>query len=73
MDTGLTPLGSAGQVAQGAGVAAVVEPPRLEPWEVEALKKLRLLRQAGKPAILYLTESGAIQFFRGERAGVIVP
>ena len=45
----------------------------LAPWEREALHKLRLLRQSGKPAILYVTDSGAILVFRGEPAGRIAP
>lgn len=48
------------------------EPP-LAQWEKDALAKLRLLRQTGKPAILFITESGAIQLYRGERAGLVMP
>jgi hypothetical protein len=45
----------------------------LAAWERDVLHKLRLLRQTGKPAILYVTDSGAILVFRGEPAGRIAP
>jgi len=45
----------------------------LAAWERDVLHKLRLLRQSGKPAILYVTDSGAILVFRGEPAGRIAP
>ena len=63
MDSTL-PVGKIVVLPPGQGVS-------LEPWERDALTKLRLLRQLGKPAMLYLTESGAIQVFRCERAGLI--
>lgn len=42
-------------------------------WERDALRKLRLLRQGKKPAILFMTPEGALQIFRGEMAGVVAP
>lgn len=52
-------------------LAEPVELPPLAAWEREALRKLRLLRQSRKPAILFVTENGAIQVYRGERDGLI--
>ena len=45
----------------------------LADWERSALTKLRVLRQARKNAILWVTDAGAILVFRGEQAGRIAP
>ena len=57
-------------------VAPLPEPLALTPlaaWERDALYKLRLLREAGKPAILWMTADGIILVYRGEVAGRIAP
>jgi len=40
-------------------------------WERDALAKLRILRSAGKPAILFMTEDGVILAFEQKKAGRI--
>lgn len=47
----------------------VPDPDGLTEWERKLLDKIRLLRSAGKRAILEITEQGIILVFVLERAG----
>lgn len=64
---------SAATLAPAPTVVTERVAPPLAEWEQDVLRKLRLLRQSGKPAILFVTDAGAILVFRGEQAGRIAP